>query len=724
MLKTMSKISVLTMISALFVFAFAGAAFAEEGDEELVVQPVQMEEPDLPVGGWAPAEAIYVPTDIVVNGSDSSDKKRKSGSKNGSSMDPIFTDECAASTGYNALDPGQQELYEAIDNAAKDFMNANEDLEPTDVKEGGEEVERYILDEIDYTQVEIAGDTIEERKQNALKAYYAYDYDHPAYYWLSNLILFNEESLYPCTEKEYASVETRQAINEMVSKGVKGYATLAAEKGTNTLDKIVLVHDQIVNDIDYAYQEDGKTPVEEKWAHGVHGVFDPGIKLAVCEGYADAFALIMNYMDITNYYIVGDAGSGGPGGGEGHAWNAVYDDAAKRYLYMDLTWDDCGEDGYSYAYFGMPMTDFEKSHYEYTAKEYTEEGTLKPAKEWLYDIPGDYNDGFVGTYYNQGGFYYDGSTDVNDLIIAAKEKAVRAGEWVSVLCPDEDSAAEIADALCVEDSYYTVKYENVDYAYLTGKVSTPVYKWSEDYSQATATRIYKNADGDAESEESDPVNTSVVDEMAPTCTEDGTVTYTATFEDETIPAKTKEVTIEALGHDWGTPTYTWASGYGKVTAKRECSRQCEDGCTETETANTTSKVTRKATYTAKGQTTYTAAFKNPAFKASKTVTNIRMLNPMKVKVTTKTVKVKTLKKKALVVTPMKVTYAKGKVTYKVVGGNAKSKKALALNTKTGKITVKKKTKKGKYQIKVKVTAAGTTAYKALSKTVTVTVNAK
>ena len=97
---------------------------------------------------------------------------------------------------------------------------------------------------------------------------------------------------------------------------------------------------------------------------------------------------------------------------------------------------------------------------------------------------------------------------------------------------------------------------------------------------------------------------------------------------------------------------------------------------------------------------------------------------MKVKAAAKTVKVKTLKKKALTVVPLKVTSAKGKVTYKVVGGNAKSKKALKLNTKNGKVTVKKKTKKGKYQIKVKVTAAGTTEFKALSKTVTVTVNAK
>lgn len=281
-----------------------------------------------------------------------------------------------------------------------------------------------------------------------------------------------------------------------------------------------------------------------------------------------------------------------------------------------------------------------------------------------------------------------------------------------------------------DGSYFPASYEGTDYyistATLGGKHthnwSTPSYTWAPDNSQVTADRICEapNCDVIAEVETVD----TTFQGTRPTCTEDGQGTYSATFEDPEFYVEPKDVTFEALGHDWGKPTYTWASGYGKVTAKRECSRRCGDSGIETETAKTTSKITRKATYTAKGQTTYTAAFKNPAFKASKTVTNIRMLNPMKVKVTTKTVKVKTLKKKALVVTPMKVTYAKGKVTYKVVGGNAKSKKALALNKKTGKVTVKKKTKKGKYQIKVKVTAAGTTAYKALSKTVTVTVKAK
>ncbi|MBQ9708233.1 MAG: hypothetical protein IJV66_03515, partial [Firmicutes bacterium] len=116
-------------------------------------------------------------------------------------------------------------------------------------------------------------------------------------------------------------------------------------------------------------------------------------------------------------------------------------------------------------------------------------------------------------------------------------------------------------------------------------------------------------------------------------------------------------------------------------------------------------------------TTKPTAPTKPTVKAKKA-------QALKATAKTKNLKVKKLKKKAVTYKPITVKNAKGKVTYKVVSGNKKSKKALKLNKKTGKITVKKKTKKGTYSIKVKVTAAGNSTYKAASKTVTVKVKVK
>jgi endo-1,4-beta-xylanase len=87
-------------------------------------------------------------------------------------------------------------------------------------------------------------------------------------------------------------------------------------------------------------------------------------------------------------------------------------------------------------------------------------------------------------------------------------------------------------------------------------------------------------------------------------------------------------------------------------------------------------------------------------------------------VETKDVKVKAKKKtkKNKVVAPIvKVSGNKGKLSYKKVSGNSK----FTVSAKTGKVTVKKGTKKGNYKVKIKVAAGATKVYKATSMTVTV-----
>jgi len=106
-----------------------------------------------------------------------------------------------------------------------------------------------------------------------------------------------------------------------------------------------------------------------------------------------------------------------------------------------------------------------------------------------------------------------------------------------------------------------------------------------------------------------------------------------------------------------------------------------------------------------------------------------------VKKKTRTIKFNKLKKKKQTVAPLRVTGAKGKVTYKKVSVSkkkkgkkyTKNKKTTArftVNKKTGKITVKKNTKKGTYKVKIKVSAAGDATHNAAKKTVTVVIKVK
>ena len=84
----------------------------------------------------------------------------------------------------------------------------------------------------------------------------------------------------------------------------------------------------------------------------------------------------------------------------------------------------------------------------------------------------------------------------------------------------------------------------------------------------------------------------------------------------------------------------------------------------------------------------------------------RQANPMTVKKTVRTLNYKVVKKRARTVKPLSVTEQKGPLTYEKVSGN----KRLTVNYKTGKVTVKRGTKKGTYSVKIRITAAGDADY--------------
>lgn len=120
--------------------------------------------------------------------------------------------------------------------------------------------------------------------------------------------------------------------------------------------------------------------------------------------------------------------------------------------------------------------------------------------------------------------------------------------------------------------------------------------------------------------------------------------------------------------------------------------------------------------------------KNNTNKSTAKKKTVKKSNPIKVKGSTKTVKLKKLKKKNQTIKKaLKVTKAKGKLTYKIVknGTTKKIRKFVKINKK-GVITFKKwkKAKKGTYKVKVTVTAAGNKSYKKGSKSATVKIKVK
>ncbi len=230
--------------------------------------------------------------------------------------------------------------------------------------------------------------------------------------------------------------------------------------------------------------------------------------------------------------------------------------------------------------------------------------------------------------------------------------------------------------------------------------------------------------------------TLVTENTQPTITESTQATSTQTTDDTqstevTEPTQATEVTQSTQATE---PTEPTTEAKTTITLKA-AKTSIYVGDTTTVKATVTnsngattfsSSNTKVATVSSKGVVkglkagSVTIIAKNNGKSDSVKITVKQKANTISVKAAAKTVKYATVKKKAVTVSAITVKKAKGVVTYKKASGSAK----VTVNKKNGKLTVKKGTKKGTYTVKVKVTAAGNTTYKAGSKIVTVKINVK
>jgi predicted nucleic acid-binding Zn-ribbon protein len=146
---------------------------------------------------------------------------------------------------------------------------------------------------------------------------------------------------------------------------------------------------------------------------------------------------------------------------------------------------------------------------------------------------------------------------------------------------------------------------------------------------------------------------------------------------------------------------------GAVTYKYFSDAKCTKGVAA-------SKVKAAGTYYVKATLAADGTYAAATSAAVKLII-AKAANPLTLKAVNRTAKLASVKKAAVAVArPITVSKAQGALKYKKASGSA----ALSVNAKTGKVTVKKGTKKGTYKIKITVTAAGNANYKAGSKSVT------
>lgn len=125
----------------------------------------------------------------------------------------------------------------------------------------------------------------------------------------------------------YSEAEYKKMLAECDAAADKMLEGVEGNNKLSEVEKLLILHDRIAVKCEYDYERYclGTIP---QISHSMYGVFVNGI--AVCQGYALAYAYLLDRLGIENYYCGSQKLV--------HAWNIVYVDG-KPY-HVDITWDD------------------------------------------------------------------------------------------------------------------------------------------------------------------------------------------------------------------------------------------------------------------------------------------------------------------------------------------------------------------------------------------------
>lgn len=235
-------------------------------------------------------------------------------------------------TGYNCLDTeDERRLYEGIVTHAADYDDGSKD------DDGNYVITTFTLEDCSLTSREIS------------KVFFAVELDKPEFFWLANpysyVVSGSDFSLTLSSELTYDLYEEyRGKMNSVINAVLKSLKPDMSE-----FERELYIHDYLVDNC--VYQEKATNNSNRYTAYGCLVE-----QSAVCEGYKNAFQLLLAYCGVKSF---GVSGSLDDSDNIDHVWNAVELDG--DYYYTDVTWDDT-EDIAMYDYFNLTTEELLHSH--------------------------------------------------------------------------------------------------------------------------------------------------------------------------------------------------------------------------------------------------------------------------------------------------------------------------------------------------------------------------
>lgn len=292
--------------------------------------------------GRAVCEEIRVSDEgLIFSGTDSkSGVSTKNGYtlKTADSAEDEYINDCSTDYAFRRLADDEQKgealqkLYIRIMDVFKEVYSSQKDYEKW-LEHDGKKC--YTVDEVRFDDLGIDAETAED-------VLYCVKYDHPLFYFIENTT-FNvtyedgKKTILPVIAEEFCKGSVRQEYNAKIKNIINDFES-KAQNLTSNKDIIKMVHDTIARELDYAYTEDGVTPKDNAYVHNI-SCYVSGAKEAVCDGYTNTMAAVLNYLDVENIIVTGWGKNDRKGQKEAHAWNLVRLSNGK-YYFVDITWDD------------------------------------------------------------------------------------------------------------------------------------------------------------------------------------------------------------------------------------------------------------------------------------------------------------------------------------------------------------------------------------------------
>ncbi|MBR5318199.1 MAG: hypothetical protein IKU46_01205, partial [Peptococcaceae bacterium] len=234
----------------------------------------------------------------------------------------------------------------------------------------------------------------------------------------------------------------------------------------------------------------------------------------------------------------------------------------------------------------------------YTAA-FTAEGLTTQTKEETIPAKGHNYGDAVYTWSEDNNSCTASRTCANDASHVETVTATVTSETVNATCNAAGSTVYTA-TFNSDVNWVTTQTKTVEIT-AAGHNYNVTYEW-EGYTACNATAICHCGDIVTEA------GSITIATKDATCTEEGEITYTATFENNLFTAQSVTEILDAAGHAFGNPTYSWSDDKTTCTASRTCTK--DDNHVETETVTTSYVVTVEPDCIEKGEATYTATFKN------------------------------------------------------------------------------------------------------------------